>query len=249
MNVPAIAITALLRLRAFLVPIALFGLVVLGLHAGSDRLDDLAFQLINVVDRFIDGVVARVLETVLGTFGASERTVARWTYGAVSLIDLDEKRWTARALALVFELAADALLIWPVLRHRHDRTPWREAGAPRAYLGNVGAAFAPIAVALASLAGAIVVAQQAQLQLFWYFRFLGRPGASRAAGVGALIVLALVTWRLVAPAVRAGLAFGRTHARHHPWYRGWWLAAPLFVSALAVSPVPLWRTLRGLGPW
>ncbi len=237
------------RLRTFLFPVALFGLVVLGLHAGSDRLDDLAFALLHSLDRLVDQVLAGVVRTVVPIFGADRRTVVRWTYATVSIIDLDELRWAARALALAFELTADLLLVWPVLRYRRERQSWRRVFPSPHTVQNVGAAFGPVAVVLASVAGAVVVAQQAQLQLFWVLRFMGRTGASRAAGVGALIILAVVGWRLAAPAVQAGLAFGRAQAGARPWYRGWYLAGPLFLALLAVAPAPLLRTLRGLGPW
>ena len=249
MKLPEIAVTGLVRLRDFLVPIALFSLVALGLHAGSDRLDDLAFRLLNGIDRFFDYVLSGAIKSVLGVFRVGPGTIARWSYAAISVIDIEEKRWAARVLALGVELLADVMLVWPVLRYRRDRTPWRQAlPAPRT-IRNVGAVFAPIAVALAGVAGAVVVAQQAQLQLFWFFRFLGRTGASQTAGTGALLVLLFVGWRLMIPAVRAGFAFGRAQAELRPWYRGWWLAGPLFITALAVSPVHLWRILRGLGPW
>ena len=249
MSVSSLVFGGLDRLRVVLFPVALFGLVVLGLHAGSDRLDDLAFALLHAVDRFVDHVLSGIMQAVVPIFGAGDKTVARWTYAAVSLIDLDELRWAARVLALAFELAADALLVWPVLRYRTDREPWRRAVVSPSEVRNVGAVFAPVAVVLASIAGTLVVAQQAQLQLFWLFRFLGRTGASRAAGIGALAIMAVIVWRLALPTVRAGLAFGRAQAPKGPWYRGWYLAGPLFVVGLAVAPVPLWRTLRGLGPW
>ena len=249
MRLPAIAITGLVRLRDFLLPVALFGLVVLGLHAGSDRLDDLAFRLLNGVDRLFDYVLSGVVKAVLSAVRAGPGTIARWTYAAVSLIDLEEKRWAARVLALGVELLADVMLVWPVLRYRRDRTPWRQAVPPVREIHNIGAVFAPIAVALAGCAGAVVVAQQAQLQLFWFFRFLGRTGASQTAGTGAILVLLFVGWRLVIPTVRAGLAFGRAQSEQNPWYRGGWMAGPLFIAALAMDPVHLWRVMRGLGPW
>ena len=241
--------TVLVFFRRVLFPFALFGLVVLGLHAGSDRLDDLAFQLINGLDRVLDHILVGILQTVLPAVGVRPDSMSRWTFAAVALIDLDQKRWAARVLALVFELSADALLVWPVLRYRQDHMPWRNVLPAPKKIRNVGTVFAPLAVAFAGLAGAIVVAQQAQLQLFWLLRFLGRTGAGQAAGAGALLVLGLTLWRVAWPAVRAGLAFARATAAHGPWQRGWLLAAPLFIAALAVAPVPMWRALRGLGPW
>ncbi len=249
MNVRSIGYGGLVRLRALLSPLALFGLVVLGLHAGSDRLDDLAYVVLNTIDRFFDGLLGGLVQAVLPSMGASAKTVGQWTYALASLIDLEEKRWAARVVALAFELTADWLLIWPVLRHRGDRTPWRQAWPSPRRIRNIGAVFAPVAVALAGTAGAVVVAQQAQLQLFWFLRFVGRPWSGRLAGMGALLILGFVLWRLTLPAIRAALAYGRIHADDVPWRRGWLLAGPLFIAALAMAPVPLWRTLRGLGPW
>ena len=239
----------LVRLRRILFPVALFGLVVLGLHAGSDRLDDLAFSVINALDRFADQVLAALVKGVLAPFGPSQRTVARWTYAAVSLIDLEEKRWAARMVALLFELTADVLLLWPVLRHRQDRTRWRDALPSPRSISNMGAVLAPLAVGMAGFAGAVVVAQQAQLQLFWLVRGLGRDVAGKVAGAGALIILLTVIFRLTIPGIRAGLASSRASAEHGPWWRGWPLVAPFFIAMLAMSPAPLWRTLRGLAPW
>ncbi|MEL7368195.1 MAG: hypothetical protein AAFN74_04730 [Myxococcota bacterium] len=238
-----------LRIRSVLFPIALFGLVVLGLHAGSDRLDDIAFRLLHDLDRLVDGLMAKTVEVVLGALGAGDRTVARWSYAAISVIDLEEKRWAARVLALMLELFAAVMLVWPVLRHRNDQTPWRKAFEPPGRIRNIGVVFAPVAVACAGFAGAVVVAEHAQLQLFWVLRFLGRQVAGRAAGFGALVVLLAVLGRLTLPALRASLAFGRARADRGPWFRGWLLAAPLFIGILAVAPKPLWRSLKGLGPW
>ncbi|MEM7674599.1 MAG: hypothetical protein AAF449_01210 [Myxococcota bacterium] len=238
-----------LRLRSILFPVALFGLVVLGLHAGSDRLDDIAFRLLHNLDRLVDGLAAKTIEVVLGALGVGERTISRWSYAAISVIDLEEKRWAARVLALMFEMLAAALLIWPVLRHQSDRTPWRRAFESPGRIRNIGVVFAPVAVACAGMAGAVVVAEHAQLQLFWILRFLGRSTAGTAAGVGALLMLIAVLFRLTLPAFRASLAFGRARASRGPWFYGWWLAAPLFIGILAVAPQPLWRALKGLGPW
>ena len=154
MKLPEIAVTGLVRLRDFLVPIALFSLVALGLHAGSDRLDDLAFRLLNGVDRFFDYVLSGAIKSVLGVFRVGPGTIARWSYAAISVIDIEEKRWAARVLALGVELLADVMLVWPVLRYRRDRTPWRQALPTPRTIRNVGAVFAPIAVALAGVAGA-----------------------------------------------------------------------------------------------
>ena len=240
---------ALFKVRAFLFPLALLSLVVLGLHAGSDRLDDLAFRILNGIDRVIDYALAAVLQAVLPRLGMGEVTVSRWVFAAVSIIDLDDKRWAARALALVFELISAALMVWPVLRHRNDRTDWASAFPRPTAITNVGTVFAPVTIAFSSLVGALVVAGQSQLQLFWMLRSFGHVWAGRLAGAGALVVLAVVLWRVALPAIQAGLAFGRAQMDRPPWHRGIWLVGPLFISALAMAPAPLWRALKGLGPW
>lgn len=243
---PTLVLAGLARLRALLYPLALFGLVALGLHAGSDRLDDLAFIGIHAVDRVLDSIAAGVIQGVLPWVGVSEATVSRWTYAAVSAVDLEDKRWGSRVLALVVELAADAILVWPVLRYRRDRTAWRSMlSACSIRRAAFAPLFAPVAVGLAGVAGAVAVAQQVQLQLFWMFRLAGLHIAGAVASGGALIMLALVVVRLLVPAVRAALAFASAKADLSPWP----FTVPLFIAALAVAPLPLLRMLRGLLPW
>ncbi len=248
-NLQAIVDRGLRAVRSILLPVALFGLVVLGLHTGSDQLDDLAFSLINTVDRFVDAVVIAALKRVIPLLGWGPEVTRRVCYVAASVVDLEDKRWAARVLALLFELVADLMIVWPVLRHRFDRTPVKAGVAYLRSPGNVGAVLAPAAVALAAMAGALVVAQQAQLQLFWFFRWVGRPWSGRLAGFGALMVLGLVLARVAWPAFRAGLAFGRAQAGRKPWRHGWYSVAPFLLACLAFAPAPLWRTLRGLRPW
>ena len=82
------------------VPVGVFALLVVGVHAGTDRIDDYVFSFLNAVDILVDSAAAAGVETVLGWQQASAERVARVTFAIQDFIDLDAKHGLSRTLAL-----------------------------------------------------------------------------------------------------------------------------------------------------
>jgi len=212
-----------------LAPLALFALLAIGIHSGSDRVDDHTLLAYNWLDSQLDRAVAAALDQ----WGAwldtpPERTNHRITRFA-SLIDWSTNEWAARWTALVVELAA-VLILLPVL------LPRKPAPLPLIARGLVQDFTllrwtAPLTVFAASLAGLLVVAKEAQL-LTWSGVKLGtfseRAFAASMVGSFALILVAL---RLVGPGLLRALGWGHRKAER---------------DRDAGVP-PLKRRLRGLG--
>jgi hypothetical protein len=85
-------------------------LVFMGVHAAADVLDDVAADVIDVVDLFVDDVVAAVLGwlSVRGAIAPDAAVQAIEDFSAA--VELAQKQWLALRAALVIELALDLLL-------------------------------------------------------------------------------------------------------------------------------------------
>src|SRR5688572_19332457 len=78
-------------LGQFLLPFGLFAVLAVGLHIGSDKVDDHLFVLISAADSLFDWASAAVVRTLGGLFGASEPWREAWSFRLAELIDLDTK--------------------------------------------------------------------------------------------------------------------------------------------------------------
>ncbi len=150
-------------LRRAALAVGLFALVVTGVHAGADQADDFVFELLSLIDRAVDGALARVIPVVMGWFGAEPLAVERAVLRALEWVDLDEKLAASRVVALVIELLVGLALAVPLVDPR----------APRASRVALGRALrdlvrdptvllwvGPLATGAASLAGLAVVASE-----------------------------------------------------------------------------------------
>ena len=113
---------------------------------------------------------------------------ARWSLTAplVELIGPAQRTWLARAVALSWELAGDALLAVPLLNYQ-ERAAAEELRLSRALLRPPARLLRPAAMALIALAGARAVARLLQGSLL-HFAVIGRLAAA-AALVALLAVL------------------------------------------------------------
>lgn len=104
--------------RWLFMPLGLAALIAVGVHAAADTLDDRLLAVADAVDAAFDSLVGRF----------------ELTHGLVDLVALEERTRFARALALLWELAADLILLLPVLRYREpelgSRDPWHSLRAP-----------------------------------------------------------------------------------------------------------------------
>src|SRR5437870_3481067 len=97
----------IVRVQRLFVPIAFFALIVVGLHVGSDRLDDHLFVALNAIDAWVDAALAFAIKTAGGWIGASEGAIDAAAFRAADFVDLETKITLAKIGALAVELAAD----------------------------------------------------------------------------------------------------------------------------------------------
>jgi hypothetical protein len=233
--------------RWIFMPLGLAALLAVGVHAAADTLDDRLLAVADAVDAVFDSLVGR------------------WTLtqGLVELVALEERTTFARALALLWELAADLVLVLPVLRYREPelgtRDPWRSLRAPsvhgwRELLRRAKAQptplrwVLPLATAAVALAGACTAARLVQGTVYLTWRgLLGDGAAHGLAQLLALLaltgVLASLGWRAVLRNLehadaRAAAPAGSDRERLTRGLVGCALVAPLALAALLdASPV------------
>src|SRR5438552_4613244 len=101
------------RLRFVFLPVGLCALVAVGVHAAANVASGELLWVADHVDAFFDAIFSK------------------WSLTAplVDLIGLEERTGFARGVALVWELCADALLLWPMLGYgeRTARLEWQLA--------------------------------------------------------------------------------------------------------------------------
>jgi hypothetical protein len=176
-------------------PLGLVALLAVGVHAAADVVDDRLLWLVDHVDSLFDSLVGR--------FQA--------TSSLVNLVRLEQRVKIARTVALVWELAADVILCWPVLgyRERDAKKPvlledsLRGEGGFRQLLRRAlrrpttMRVFRPAAVALVALAGGCAVARMVQGAVYLPTRgVLGDGPAGFLGRASALVALAAVLYAL-----------------------------------------------------
>ena len=232
------------RARFLYLPLALFALVAVGVHAAADTLDDRILWGVDHLDAAFDAVVSG----------------HAWTQSWVHWIELSDRVRIARALALVWELAADAFLAFPILGYR-EKEP-RKSNV-EAWLGTtprrlrdqwldvvrkptVMRVSRPACAAAVVLAGACAVGRMVHGALYLGLRpALGDgPGALLSRGLGGLVLLAVLAafgLRVVLGHLRRADSMAEIEAPYHPWLargRGLWGAVviiPIAVAALFLA--------------
>ena len=241
------------------VPLGLFALIAVGLHAGADRLDDHALVALNLLDAQVDRLGAAVLGWAMDLVGASPATIERWTFGFVEWVDMDTRDWLARLVALGFELAGDLFLAVPLFWHRHRDRPWRALLVELRRDPTLLRFVAPSSAALAAWAGALVIAREVQVVTYAGLESASwlSPYAGPGAGLVAAVALVLVGWRLGARVVSSAVSWSdhvgqrdvaRGVSARRRRLRGWGVALVVFpVTVLAVmDAAPPLSTLRAL---
>lgn len=238
------------RHRRFFLPLGVLALLALGVHAAADLFADWAFLALDLFDRGLEDLYARVAG---GLLGAGQAQIL-WFQ---DLVDLRDKEVLARWMALLVELAIDLRLgvaAWAAAEFRapaaHEageynaegRGSWsrlasrlgqpiRRArwvlGCAAHYLRNpsVEKLYLPLAVSLASITGALALFVALDNALF---------------GLGHALPKALRAWRWLSP---WPAALAATTAL-------WRLAWPAVVGSLVRCQRRVERDLaRGDPPW
>jgi hypothetical protein len=242
-----------------LVPLGLFALIAVGLHAGADVLDDHALVALDLIDGLVDRVGSALLGWAMGMVGAEPGLIERWTFAFAELIDLDTRDWLAKVVALGFELAGDVVLAVPLFWHRHRDRPWAELGRNLVRDPTVLRVVAPLSGFCAAWAGVLVIAKEVQIVAHVGLEDAGglAPYAGTGAGVVGLLVLGLVGARLATRVVSSAVCWSDhvgQRDRERGWpvarrrLRGWAVGLVVFpVTVLAVlEAAPPWTTLRAL---
>jgi hypothetical protein len=186
------------RFRALFVPLGLFSILAIGIHSGSDHIDDLAYAWLNVVDAVLDDILAAVIRPVWSFFGASDGLTQAAIFRAVDLIDLGVKDQFARFVALIVEFLADVMLAFPLFFYREREVDLHGILKKTMKDPTVLRVAAPICAALASVAGVLIITRE--IQVFAHSGLLAIRSAGGFAGwvasLAGLAALVLVTWRL-----------------------------------------------------
>lgn len=222
---------------AFL-PLGLFALLAVGIHAAADTVCE---RLLWLADRVSEG-----FDHAAATFDLTSPLVGAISFSARTRV--------ARGIALVWELAADGVIALPALGFRErERVLARDPDGWKSVLQRIVKRpttlrlFRPAQTAAFALAGACAVAKMVQAQLYLDARGLLGEGASPLARFVALLALGAVGAALGIRAVQRALQHAdarseleaRTRAtRFTAGLIGSMLVLPLAVAALVdASPV------------
>lgn len=218
-------------LRWLFMPLGLFALVAVGVHAAADVVDDSILRGVEWLDALLDGVLAK--------FDAT----AAW----VNRIDSRERTVIARGLAFAWELAVDFFVALPALGYGEQdanerkfavtRDTWRQLLARLNQQPTPMRLLRPIVTAIFVIGGAYAVSRLVESTLF-----VGLVGdvapadvsawlARVAGGTAMTVVIFTHGWRAVLRALQhADAVCGRSK---HPWWSGLWgsaLSAPLAIA-------------------
>lgn len=201
------------RIRWVFLPLGLCALVAVGAHAAADVVGDQVLWVVDRVDAFFDSLWSS------------------WSVTAplVDLVGLTQRTWFARAVALAWELAADALIAVPLLGY-DEREAAKEWQLARDWLRRVRSPLRllrPAATLLVAVAGSCSIARMVQgsVQLALHLHWLGE--LARALTLVGILVL------LVPRAVFRSLEHSRTARSRVP--------AAVVLAPLLVAAVLSWR--------
>lgn len=86
-------------------------LLLMGVHAAADVIDDLAYNALDALDFLVDESVASALEWISSAGGMTPEAALRAIESFASFVDLQEKDFLAIRLAFVVEIVLDLLLL------------------------------------------------------------------------------------------------------------------------------------------
>ena len=214
-------------------PLGLFALIAVGVHAAADVVDDKLLRAVEWLDVFFDGILAQ------------SETTAAW----VNKIDSRERTLIARGLALAWELSVDAFIALPALGYdeldEKDRKfslikeTWRTLLSRFNKQPTPMRVIRPLVTAIFVFGGAYGVSRLVESTLFVGLvgdvapADVAAPLARIFAGTAMTIVLFSHAWRAVLRALQH--ADATCLESRHPYMAGLWgsvLSVPLAVALL-----------------
>ena len=213
-------------------PLGLFALVAVGVHAAADVVDDKILRAVEALDVFFDG------------FFASYESTAAW----VNKIDSRERTLFARGLALAWELAVDAFIALPALGYDEldekerkfslIKETWRTLLQRVNQQPTPMRLVRPFVTGVFVFGGAYAVSRLVESTLFVGLvgdvapADVAAPIARILAGSAMTIVLFSHAWRAVLRSLQH--ADETCIASKHPWMAGLWGSVLSFPLALAL---------------
>lgn len=198
---------------------ALF-LVVMGVHAAADHIDDLVFGLVDTLDLWADQAAWSFCDWVAKMGGMAPKEAVHKAQAFAEWIDMSEKDSFALVLALVAEIGIDVLLldwIWGTRKAANaDEAPMSVVAEFKESVNELKAALwpldlqrvaVPIVLLLFSLAGAFSAALAIEgvvSSLISEVAPLWRWGINAAAAV-AVASVALLAWRFIPDLIHGGI--------------------------------------------
>ncbi|MBX5482029.1 MAG: hypothetical protein IRZ16_09370 [Myxococcaceae bacterium] len=243
----------LAKFRFLFMPVGLFALIAVGVHAAADTLDDRILWVVDHVDAAFDAL--------FGRWSATES----WVHA----IDLEDRTTIARAFALVWELLADLVLALPAFGYREatdrpvrgisavlgtSRRRWRDIFRDVVRRPTVLRVTRPLATAAVVIAGACAIGRMVQGAVYLSQReWLGDAASGLLARLLALAALCGVLAAFGMRAVLRNLQHADEAATGTPGLRYVQIAAkgipgsavviPLAIAAL-IDASPIWTFFR-----
>ncbi|HEX4622279.1 MAG TPA: hypothetical protein VH208_11995 [Myxococcaceae bacterium] len=217
--------------RWLFMPLGLFALIAVGVHAAADTVDDRLLWLIDRADAAFDSVVSQW----------------SFTQPMVNWVGVEQRIWLARSLALIWELAADLFLAIPALGYEEHDTRvaihhrWRPILERVIRRPSLMSVVRPAATAAVVLAGSCAVGRMIQGALYLSLRApIGDAVAwpiSRVAALAGLggVLVAMGGRAVLRNVQHAHLVADREKTRLllHRWTRG--LVGSAIVLPLAIA--------------
>lgn len=217
-------------------PLGLFALVAVGVHAAADLADDRVLSLVDALDAFADGYLARwdVTASWVDRIGPLQRTII------------------ARLVALAWELSVDLLVVLPQLGYseadEHEakfsfrRETWRTLFDRVNRQPTPMRLVRPLVTFIFVGGGAYAVARLVESTLFVALQTdVAPPGVAEGlarvlGGAAMLLVLASHGWRAVLRSLEHADAACEERVKHakSPWAVGVWGSVLSFPLAVAL---------------
>jgi hypothetical protein len=233
---------AVSRFRWIFMPLGLFALLAIGIHAAADVLDDHILRVVERADVWLDGLFAS------------------WsvTLPLVDAIGQGERRLVARGLTLLCELVADLVLAVPALSYYEQDASearasaasgqtWRALARRLLREPNPVRFLRPAMTAAVALAGACAVGKrvEAALRLGILENDVGQALVRLVALVALFMIVSLFGWRAILQSLEhsdrlVSRAFAKRSwlGRLVAGWAGTLIAAPLALEAiLEASPL------------
>ena len=196
-------------------------LILMGVHAAADVLDDLAWDVLDALDLVVDETAATFFGWLSSTGGLTPDAAVAAIDRFGSAVDLAEKDWLALRLAFAAELLLDVLLLDLCWGSRvFDGATLlddlkRSAEQLRRSLTSfdLERVLAPLALATFAVGGAILAALALEQPTSAVLTQLV-PGLAIASNIGAataIVVVAVLVWRFVPELLHGAIV--RAHVR------------------------------------